>query len=156
VLEVLPVTEVRLFARHDRDGLVSLANRHIAAVLPGGAVPVATLLSQMERNTAEPIVDPWVVDRCTIVGLEADRVVAAAHLVRYGTSARVSDSLRDAGAVDWIICDPGRVAAGAAVLEAATATLCRWDPRRLAARASAPRRRRLRRRRRPDRGGLRR
>ena len=47
-------------------------------------MPVATLLSQMERDTREPIVDPWIVDRYTVVAIEADHVVAAAHLVRYG------------------------------------------------------------------------
>jgi hypothetical protein len=123
------VTDVRPFARHDREPLVALVNRHIAAVLPGGAVPVATLLSQMERNTGEPIVDPWVVDRCTLVGLESERLVAAAHLLRYGTDARVGPALRDAGAIDWIVCDPGQLAAGAAVLTAALATLGRWGVR---------------------------
>lgn len=41
------VAEIRLFARQSRDQLTSLANRHIGAVLPGGAVPVATLLSKL-------------------------------------------------------------------------------------------------------------
>lgn len=123
------MTEVRPFARHDREGLTSLANRHIAAVLPGGSVPVAALLSQMERDSAEPIIDPWVVDRHTVVGLESDRVVAAAHLKRYGTGARVSSALSDAGVVDWLLCDPGQAAAGSAVLDAAMAQLRTWGVR---------------------------
>lgn len=121
--------EVRPFARHDRDGLASLANRHIAAVLPGGAIPVATLLSQMERDTREPIVDPWVIDRHTIVGLERDRVVAAAHLKRYGTDTRVGESYHDAGEINWLLCDPQCLAAGSAVLAAAMAHLEGWTVR---------------------------
>lgn len=41
------VPEILLFARQERDQLTSLANRHIGAVLPGGAEPVATLLSKL-------------------------------------------------------------------------------------------------------------
>lgn len=121
--------EVRPFARHDRDGLTSLVNRHIAALLPGGAVPVATLLSQMERDSTEAIIDPWVIDRHTIVGFEADRVVAAAHLKRYGAEQRVSESHRDAGAIDWFVCDPAEIGTGAQVLQAAFAHLRRWGVR---------------------------
>lgn len=121
--------EVRPFARHDRDGLTALANRHIAAVLPGGAVPVATLLSQMERDPGEFILDPWVVDRCTIVGLDAGRVVAAAHLKRYGRDARVSDDFHDAGEVTWFICDPSKLGVGEAVLAAAMDHLTEWNVR---------------------------
>lgn len=121
--------EVRLFARHDRDGLTALANRHIAAVLPGGTVPVATLLSQMERDVGEYIVDPWVIDRCTVVGLEVDRVVGAAHLKRYGVDERVSPSYRDAGEISWFVCDPSYQEIGAAVLEAAMVRLAEWDVR---------------------------
>ena len=121
--------EVRPFARHDRDGLTALANRHIAAAIPGGAVPVATLLSQMERDPAQFVIDPWVIDRCSFVGLAADRVVAAAHLRRYGTDTRVSGDYADAGEIAWLICDPSQLDVGRAVLAAATAQLTEWNVR---------------------------
>jgi GNAT superfamily N-acetyltransferase len=121
--------EVRPFARHDRDGLTALVNRHIAAVLPGGAVPVATLLSRMERDVGEYIVDPWVIDRHTVVGLEADRVVAAAHLKRYGADERVGASIRNAAEITWVICDPAHVDVGTNVLEAAMARMGEWSVR---------------------------
>jgi GNAT superfamily N-acetyltransferase len=121
--------EVRHFARHDRDGLTALANRHIAAAFPGGSVPVATMLSQMERDSAEFVIDPWVIDRCTIVGIEADRVVAAAHLKRYGTDTRVSDDYSDAGEITWLICDPSQLEVGRAVLAAAMGQLTDWNVR---------------------------
>lgn len=96
--------EVRPFARQDRDQLLSLVNHHIATVLPGGSIPVSTLLSQMERDQGEYVIDPWVTERHTIVGLQRDRVAAAAHLKRYGTDPRVSESYSDAGSIDWIVC----------------------------------------------------
>jgi GNAT superfamily N-acetyltransferase len=109
--------------------VASLANRHIAAVLPGGAVPVAALLSQMERDTAEATIEPWVVDRHTLVGTEADRVVAAAHLKRYGADERTPQDYRDAAAIDWVICDPEHLQLGAALLEEAVQHLRPWDAR---------------------------
>ena len=57
--------EIRPFARHDRDQLTDLVNAHIKAIIPGCSIPVATLLSQMERDPGEYIVDPWVIERET-------------------------------------------------------------------------------------------
>lgn len=121
--------EVRPFARHDRDGLTSLVNRHIAAVLPGGAVPVAALLSQLEHDAQEPIVDPWVIDRRAIVGIANHRVVAAAYLKRYASDDRPSDSYRDAGEIHWLVFDPQAGNAGRQVLEAAMTQLRDWRSR---------------------------
>ena len=50
---------VRSFERHDRDQLIELVNLHIAAVIPGVAVSVNTVPSQLEREPLETIVDPW-------------------------------------------------------------------------------------------------
>lgn len=130
--------EVRPFLRSDRDGLTSLANRHIAAVLPGGAVPVAALLSQLERDAHEPIVDPWVVDRHTVVAVEDDRLVAAAHLKRYGADDRVGVSYRDLGEIHWLIFDPRSRDAGRTVLEAAMAQLSAWGVREWGADGNLP------------------
>lgn len=121
--------EVRPFSRQDRDQLLSLANHHIATALPGGAIPAAALLAQMERDSGEYVIDPWVLERCTVVGLDRDRVVAAAHLKRYGTDDRVSADYSDAGDIDWIICWPNHLDAGGLVLEAALDQLRRWDVR---------------------------
>lgn len=121
--------EIRPFARHDRDGLTTLVNRHVAAVLPGGAIPVATLLSQLERDTSEPIVDPWVVDRRTLVAIESDRLVAAAYLKRFGGDERVGNGFRDAGCIEWLLFDPGRRPAADALLAGAFEVLRDWGSR---------------------------
>jgi len=123
------VPEIRPFVRTDRDQLLSLVNHHVATVLPGGSIPVSTLLAQLERDSGEYVIDPWVVDRHTIVGIERDRVVAAAHLKRYGSDATVMPDYVDAGSVDWVLCWPDHLDAGRAVLGAAVAHLARWKTR---------------------------
>ncbi len=123
------MTEVRPFARSDRDQLARLANAHIATVMPGWSVPVSSLLAQLERQPGEYIVDPWVIERATFVGIERDRLVAAAHVLRYADEARVSDDYRNAGDVAWLICWPHHLDAGRAVRDAALAQLAAWHVR---------------------------
>ncbi len=72
------MVEVRPFARRDREQLARLVNAHVAVVLPGGYVPPATLLNDLEHPLDEFIIGPWVTDMATFVAIEADRVVAAA------------------------------------------------------------------------------
>ena len=84
----MPV-HVRPFHRNDRDQVTALVNAHVAAVLPGATLSVQQVLSQLEREPGEYIVDPWVVDRTTLVAEQRGRVVAAAHLLRYGSSPDV-------------------------------------------------------------------
>lgn len=83
--------EVRLFARTDRDQLTALVNLHIAAVVSGWAVSTSALLSQLERDPGQYVTDPWVRDRCTLVAVERDRLVAAAHLRHYRDDATVGE-----------------------------------------------------------------
>lgn len=122
--------KIRPFARHDRDQLLSLANHHIACVLPGGSIPASTLLAQMERDTHEYVTDPWVTERRTIIGAAADRLVAAAHLKRYGApTPSVSASYADAGVIAWLICWPDHVDTGRDVVGAALDQLHEWQTR---------------------------
>ncbi|MET8776483.1 hypothetical protein ABZV58_15835 [Nocardia sp. NPDC004654] len=99
----MPDFVIRSFRRDDRDQLTRLVNAHIAAVIPGVSVSVNTVLSQMERRPTETIIDPWVVERVTLVAEQAGAVVAAAHLLRYGVGSQVSDSYRDAGVLEWLV-----------------------------------------------------
>src|SRR5262245_13843000 len=80
--------QVRPFRRSDRDQLTMLINSHAAAVVPGMAVSVSTVLSSLERQPGEFIVDPWVSERATLVAEQQDRIVAAAHLLRYHADER--------------------------------------------------------------------
>jgi GNAT superfamily N-acetyltransferase len=121
--------EVRPFLRHDRDQLTDLVNAHVKAVIPGCSVPVATLLSQMERDPGEYIVDPWVVERETWVAIEDDRLVAAVHLHRYGNDLTVGPALRNAAGINWLVCWPSNLDAGGNLMRVANERLDRWKPR---------------------------
>src|SRR3954467_2963489 len=107
----VPSIEVRPFHRPDRGQLTALVNAHIEAVLPGAAVSVNAVLSQLERDSGETIVDPWAIARATYVAVARDAIVAAAHLVRCGTDERVSDSYRDTAEIKWLVFAPGPDAA---------------------------------------------
>jgi GNAT superfamily N-acetyltransferase len=98
--------EVRPFARRDRDQLTDLVNAHAAAVVPGVGVSVAAMLSHLERDPGEFIVDPWVSERATLVAEQHNRVTAAAHLLRYGSDDGVAPAYRGGGEIRWLVFWP--------------------------------------------------
>jgi GNAT superfamily N-acetyltransferase len=102
----MPSVEVRPFRRGDRQQLTALVNAHVQAVVPGVSVSVNTVMSQLERDPGEFIVDPWVTERVTLVAEQRARIVAAAHLLRYGGGDEVAEALRDAGEVSWLLYWP--------------------------------------------------
>ena len=130
--------QVRPFQRNDREQLTALVNTHIAAILPGVSIPVNALMSQLEREPGEPIVDPWVVERQTLVAIERDAVVAGAHLLRYGDDERVDESYRSLAEIRWLVCSPDEETAGDALAAASIAAMKAWTPRAIAADASLP------------------
>lgn len=65
-----------------------------------------TVLSRLEDEPSEFIVDPWVSERRTLVAEQRGRIVAAAHLLRYGADERVGESYRDAGLIRWFLFWP--------------------------------------------------
>jgi ribosomal protein S18 acetylase RimI-like enzyme len=98
--------QVRPFHRRDRDQLADLVNSHAAAVIPGLGVSVAALLSHLEHEPGEFIVDPWVSQRVTLVAEQNNRVAAAAHLLRYGDDEGVGAAYRGAGEIRWLLFWP--------------------------------------------------
>ena len=61
---------IRPFRRSDREQLTELVNVHVGAVVPGWAVSINAVMAQLEREPGEPIVDPWVAERATLVALD--------------------------------------------------------------------------------------
>jgi GNAT superfamily N-acetyltransferase len=104
--------EVRPFHRRDREQLTGLVNAHAAAVAPDLGVSVAMVLGQLEREPGEFIVDPWVRERVTLVAGQRDRVAAAAHILRYASDDRVSQSYRGIGEIRWLLFCPEAPASG--------------------------------------------
>lgn len=130
--------------RSDRDQVTGLVNAHIAAVVPGVSVSTQVLLSQLERQPGEFIVDPWVEERLTLVAVQRERVVAAAHLLRYGRGQQVRESYRDAGEIRWLVCRPeasywpDAVEAGDALAAVCLAQLEAWGASRWYADGTLP------------------
>jgi len=124
--------QVRPFRRADREQLTALVNAHIQAVLPGVSVSVNTVLSQLERDPGEFIVDPWVAERATLVAEQRGRVVAAAHLLRYGDGEEVGEAYRDSSELNWLLYWPRAThwrdseAAAAALMDACLERLGSW------------------------------
>jgi GNAT superfamily N-acetyltransferase len=98
--------QVRSFRRADRDQLTALVNAHVQAVVPGVSVSVNTVMSQLERDPGEFIVDPWVAERVTLVAEQRHRVVAAAHLLRYRTGEDVGPAYRGSCEINWLLFWP--------------------------------------------------
>ncbi len=120
---------VRGFERRDRDQLTALVNLHVAAVVPGVTVSVNAVLSQLEREPAEGVVDPWVAERRCLVAELEHRIVAAALLHRFRADGDVSEDYRSSGDVRWLVCEPGAATAGRALLAAAVGQMRRWGVR---------------------------
>jgi ribosomal protein S18 acetylase RimI-like enzyme len=136
--------QIRPFRRSDRDQVTALVNAHAQAVVPGVSVSVNTVLSHLEREPGEFLVDPWVRERVTLVAEQRGRISAVAHLVRYGTEPEVGPAMRDTADIRWLLHWPDQPiwpdasAAGLAVAEAAVAVLRRWRARRTGADLGSP------------------
>jgi GNAT superfamily N-acetyltransferase len=136
--------DVRSFRRSDRQQLTALVNAHVAAVIPGISLSVAAVMSNLERDPAEYVVDPWVVERATLVAEQRQRIVAAAHLLRYGSHDRVDESYRDAGEIRWLLCWPpvprwpDTAQAGDQLAQACLVQFDKWGVRRRYADGTLP------------------
>ncbi|MFF8916254.1 GNAT family N-acetyltransferase [Streptomyces sp. NPDC015032] len=136
--------KVRLFHRDDRDQLTELVNAHVAAVIPGLSVSVNTVLSQLQRRPDELILDPWVVERVTLVAEQRRHVVAAAHLLRYGAGPTTGEDYRDAGVIEWFVFRPpssfwpDSESAAEVLMTACLAQMTRWGVARRYAEGQLP------------------
>jgi GNAT superfamily N-acetyltransferase len=136
--------EVRSFRRSDRQQVTALVNAHVAAVIPGVSLSVAAVMNSLGRDPGETIVDPWVAERVTLVAEQRQRIVAAAHLLRYGSDDRVDESYRDAGEIRWLLCWPpvprwpDTAPVGDQLARACLAQFERWGVRRRYADGTLP------------------
>ena len=81
--------------------LQSLMNSHLDVLVPGWALPLEYISSRLERNPAEYVTDPWVVERSTIMGLVKDRVCATAHVLR-----SVDEQGKGSAEICWFLAWP--------------------------------------------------
>ena len=130
--------EIRPFKRTDRDHVTALVNAHIGAVVPGLSVSVNAVMSQLERDPVEVVVDPWVIERRSLVAVEDGGVVAAAHLLRYGAGDEVGDSYRNAAEIKWLVARPSRQAATDGLLARCLEVMNSWGVERQYADGALP------------------
>jgi GNAT superfamily N-acetyltransferase len=135
---------IRPFHRSDREQVTALVNAHIQAVVPGLSVPVNTVLSHIEREPGEYVVDPWITERVTLVAEQRQRIVAAAHLLRYGTGDQVGEAYRDLGEIRWFVSWPDAsfwpdpAVAPGPLLDGCLAQLRAWHVSRMSADGTLP------------------
>ena len=140
----MSTVQVRPFRRADREQLTALVNAHVQAVVPGLAASVNTVMSQLERDPGEFIVDPWVAERVTLVAEQRRRVVAAAHLLRYGAGEEVGKAYRDSAEISWLLFWPeasywpDSAAAAGALMDACLDRLRAWGTGRWEADGALP------------------
>lgn len=108
--------------------LTSLVNLHLGALAPGWAVPAPVLAALLARNPGEYVVDPWVRERATLCALEDGRLVAAAHLLRYGEATEVAPSYRAAAEINWLYSLPTNSEAAERLLAVAEQQIGIWQP----------------------------
>ncbi len=107
--------------------LQELINMHLSTMVPCWALPEAFIASRLHRNPGQYILDPWVWERTTFCALVRQRVVAAAHLLRYGTGPEVSTSYHGVGDIAWFLAWPNAGEAAATLLSAARRQLAAWE-----------------------------
>ena len=140
--------EVRPFRRADRETVTRLVNAHAAAVIPGVAASVNTVLSQFEREPEEFIVGSWVGERQVVVAEQVGSVVAAALLIRHRDDPDVGRTYRNTGEIRWLLFWPmapagnpywsDGQAAAQGVMGACLGQLRRWQVSRLYADGALP------------------
>ena len=103
--------------------VMRLVNSHLSTVIPGWSLTPDYFWEHLKRNPREAIVDPWVIERKSIVGIVKDRVCAAAHLLRYGDDTR----WKGVGDIAWILFWLGEREAGEAVLTECRRQMDAWQ-----------------------------
>jgi hypothetical protein len=119
--------------------LRDLVNAHLTLLVPGWALTNDFIASHLWRNPGQAITDPWVSERLTLCALDGDRLVAAAHLLRYGAGSGGQTPRR----MPHTAADMGREARGGLGHRAADGSLhrrarCVAAPRRRPARGRVP------------------
>src|SRR6185503_8804910 len=80
----------------------ALINAHTSAVVPGWGYPADFIARRLHTNPDQFITDPWVIERETLCAIERNRVMAVAHLLRYGSEPDVGPDYQGVGEVAWL------------------------------------------------------
>jgi GNAT superfamily N-acetyltransferase len=108
-----------------------LVNLHLGAVVPGWSLPGRYIEQHFSSNPNQPIIDPWVVERRTLCAVERSRVVAVAHVLRYGAGDDIAEHYKDAGDIAWFLFIPEHGEAASLLLSAALEQMNAWSANRV-------------------------
>jgi GNAT superfamily N-acetyltransferase len=117
---------IEQYQPHHLPQVQALVNAHMSALVPGWALPEAFIAERMQRDPGEYVVDPWVTARMTLCAIERQRVVAVAHLLRYGGGAEVGPAYRNHSELAWLLAWPDAADHAAALLRASGDQFARW------------------------------
>jgi GNAT superfamily N-acetyltransferase len=121
------VIEVQPFNEHEHlFSLQDIISRHVETAIPGWALPAQAILQNIKRNFHEAIIDPWVIERKTLCVMDNGRLLAAAHLLRYGDGEAVGEWYKNKGDVAWFVAWPNEPEGGASLLAAAREQMVAW------------------------------
>ena len=132
------MVQIEAFEPTSLPQIQAMANSHLSQVVPGWALPADYIAERLKRNPDQFILDPWVVERNTIVAEQAGKVHAVAHLLRYGDREDVSQDYRNVGEIDWFLFWPKKQDSAAALLNAAKEQMRKWQTRTCYAPFSLP------------------
>jgi GNAT superfamily N-acetyltransferase len=103
-----------------------LLNSHFNVIIPGWSLTENHIEKKLYRNPGEYIIGPWVVERKTLLVIERERVVAAAHLMRYGTGEEVGENYQNVGEIAWLLFWPRHDDAAQTLLQACHDQMRAW------------------------------
>jgi GNAT superfamily N-acetyltransferase len=125
------MTEIRAFQSNDLPQLTQIINIHISMLITGWGLPSELILSHMEKNPDQPVIDPWVIERKTLCALVGEKLVGAAHLLRYGDAEPVGENHHKHGDIAWLVFDPEFEAEAKALLATCHAQMKSWEVKSL-------------------------
>jgi GNAT superfamily N-acetyltransferase len=125
--------EIRAFQYSDLSQLTQLINLHITMLIPSWGLPSSIILSHLDDNPEQPVLNPWVFERKTLCAFVGEQLVAAAHLLHYGNEPTIFKDYRDLGDIAWFVFEPEFMPEARDLLAACHQQMRDWKVRKLIA-----------------------
>ncbi len=109
--------------------LRSLMNWHLTEIIPGWELSSAYIDARLHSNPEQYVLDPWVIHRSTVCAVDQGSVVAAVHMLRYGSGPEVSNHYRNLGEIAWAMHTPTHHAEAVGLLREAQRLFLAWGVR---------------------------
>ena len=117
---------IREFHEDDLPQLTLLINLHISMIIPEWGLPSAYIRSHLDAHPEQYVIDPWVIERKTLLAFDGEKLVAAGHLLRYGIDEKVSDNYKNTGDIAWFVAYPDAMSEARDLLEACVKQMREW------------------------------